>query len=135
MHCQHEYRQWYSTADSHEYVGAVLASRPVVGSSMSSPSGLGGAPRDPAVTVEHDADEARLHGERYDDLHPDDRPSFRGVAAGFPVFQYSPYRTHKKIDNPTVIDGNVIWNNTVMANCRRERSSRLNAASRNTCGL
>jgi hypothetical protein len=28
--------------------------------------------------------------------------------AGFPVFQYNPYRTHKKIDNPTVIDGNVM---------------------------
>jgi hypothetical protein len=48
---------------------------------------------------------------------------------GFPVFQYIPYRTHNKIDNPTVIDGNVIWNITVIANCHRDRSSRLNAAS------
>jgi hypothetical protein len=53
---------------------------------------------------------------------------------GFPVFQYSPCRTHKNVDNPTVIDGNVIWNNTVLANCPRERSSRLNSASQNACG-
>jgi hypothetical protein len=37
--------------------------------------------------------------------------------------------THKKIDNPTVMAGNVMWNITVMANCHLEMSSRLNAVS------
>jgi hypothetical protein len=42
---------------------------------------------------------------------------------------YIPYRTHSRIDSPTVIAGNVMWNITVMANCHRERVSRLTAAS------
>jgi hypothetical protein len=36
---------------------------------------------------------------------------------------------HRRIDNPTVIAGNVMWNMTVIANCHLERSSRLNVAS------
>jgi hypothetical protein len=40
-----------------------------------------------------------------------------------------PYRTHSKIEVPTVIAGNVMWNITVVANCHRESVSKLNAAS------
>ena len=40
-----------------------------------------------------------------------------------------PYRTHSRIDVPTVIAGKVIWNITVMANWYRERVSRLTAVS------
>jgi hypothetical protein len=121
MHCQHEYCQWQSTADRHEYLSAgagVQARRRFVG--------------------DHDTcDHAGGEPDR-EDPPPETKqlPIYRipGLHTGFPVFQYSPHRTHKKIDNPTVIDGKLILNNTVMANCHRERSSRLNAASRNTCG-
>jgi hypothetical protein len=40
-----------------------------------------------------------------------------------------PYTTHSRIDKPTVIAGNVIWNITVTANCHLERVSRLKAVS------
>jgi CxxC motif-containing protein (DUF1111 family) len=50
------------------------------------------------------------------------------------MFQYIPYRTHRRIGVPTVIDGNNMWKQTEMANCHRAKVSRSTPASANVNG-
>ena len=50
------------------------------------------------------------------------------------MFQYIPYRTHRRIDVPTLTDGNNMWEQTELASCHRAKVSRCTPGSANANG-